>query len=165
MVCLCSPPPTSGLFAPRPASLHRGPLPACSVPVWKNPAQGCLGPTALPCSLEAGPGSSVSHWAPGLLELAWRSDLRLEGGRMGGAGWGSRGPGALEPHTLPLQLSQSLFERQGTPRPGLLPGSLRKGLRTEVCRYGWAGGCMGLGWVWGWVRCRAGGPCLSPPFN
>ena len=45
----------------------------------------------------------------------------------------------------PLQLSQSLFERQGLPGPEKLPGSLRKGIpRTKSV------GMAGLGAAWGW---------------
>ena len=47
MVCLCPPPPTSGLFPPAPPP----PPSLTEAPVCKNPAQGCLGPTALPLLL------------------------------------------------------------------------------------------------------------------
>lgn len=48
-------------------------------------------------------------------------------------------------YPCPLQLSQSLFERQGLPGPEKLPGSLRKGIpRTKSV------GTAGLGAAWGW---------------
>lgn len=75
--------------------------------------------------------------------------------------WGPQCSGtSIYPH--PLQLSQSLFERQGLPGPEKLPGSLRKGIpRTKSV------GMAGQGAAWGWrtgagAGVRAG---LGDPFS
>lgn len=63
MVCLCFPPPTSGLLPPTPLRLTEAPcLPALS-PSGRTLPRAAWVPELCPCSLEAGPGSGfcVSH--------------------------------------------------------------------------------------------------------